>query len=89
MDGDLRPRFRRIHGTDAPGWGYSATIPADLGHPQTVAPRTTPPSADVGRRADKDGDHQPKERHTEGKQSSNQQEQPDNDDKENGGKDDA
>ena len=56
MDGDLRPRFRsRVPSAASygPGWGYSATIPADLGHPMTghadvqalrePEPRTRPP----------------------------------------------
>jgi membrane fusion protein (multidrug efflux system) len=45
MDGDIRARGRHtpalpgmISGTEA-GWGYSSTIPADFGHPQTVIPR--------------------------------------------------
>ena len=57
MDGDLRPRFRRIGGADAtvPGWGYSATIQADLGHPQTATPRPSTPSADIDRPDRQDG----------------------------------
>lgn len=51
MDGDLRPRFRRIPGagTSALQWSYSATISAELGHPQFLAPRPAAPSADAAR----------------------------------------
>ena len=51
MDGDLRPRWRRPAPLIQPGdsWGYTATIPADLGHP-IAAPAaqvdTRPPRRD-------------------------------------------
>lgn len=42
MDGDARTR--RNATPSGEGWGYSATIPADLGQPQGVVARANPPA---------------------------------------------
>ena len=63
MDGDIRPRYRRAQPESAPGWGYSATIPADVGHPQTArAEARAKPVAREDRKPDDRKDDKPAEK---------------------------